>query len=55
LLFSKAGFVFGWMFIIGLALLTLGILVKFFHVGHTFLEKINKIKFSSNKEVKKEK
>jgi hypothetical protein len=53
LLFSKAGFVFSVMFIMGIALLSVGILSKFFNIGHSLLEKMNKIKFSSNKGVKK--
>tara|TARA_Y100000310_G_C20611148_1_gene778084 strand:- start:444 stop:1247 length:804 start_codon:yes stop_codon:yes gene_type:complete len=53
LLFSKAGFVFSVMFIIGIALLIIGILSKFFNVGHSLLEKMNSLK--SNKGTKKEK
>lgn len=51
ILFSESGFVFSIMLIIGIALMTFGILGKFFQFGNFFLEKINSL---SQKKVKKE-
>lgn len=49
LLFSASGFVFSIVFITGIALLTFGILGKFFQFGHFFLEKINSLRSKKNK------
>jgi len=52
LLFSESDFVFLLGFVIGIALMTFGILAKFFNFGYFFLEKINNLR---SKKVKKNK
>lgn len=54
LLFSESGFVFSLMLIIGIALLTFGILGKFFQFGHFFLEKINNLRQNKSKKTSKD-
>jgi len=41
LLFSESNFVFAIILIIGLAVITIGVLIKFFHVGHSLIEKMS--------------